>query len=402
MKVLANPQGRYFFSSVSHKLVKKDLFPEQLALTQVAQGGNSGDCYLLASILAILALPEGESHLRSVMVDKGSSVEVSLFDDYGQIKVLNIEKSLPSTSGLLARSFLWVAMLEKAYVVLKGGDYNKVLEKGHPHSALKALLGGYTENLALPYQTQSPLSQLVKRPIHGCNGQDIYTLMFLLRPYDPNATQSNIIEHVFHNEAHLLPCWWDFVSSHQHAWLKLLNAHHPLKRNHVFDLLNKLCKEQDQAVLAVKRWLQDYQVLGSDNAYDREHLNLYERLKQTLIEQRPMVVSPKPNPPQGITPCHSYAVIGLKDSRVSERKFVTLRNPHHEQRPWLSKLFFDGGRSATEVIEQGKVALKFSSSKASTFDMELNDFCKAFQYVDVGTALQTSRQYIARQGSKGP
>ncbi|WP_019218299.1 hypothetical protein [Legionella tunisiensis] len=55
---------------------KEVFYPKELSITHVAQGVRSGDCDFLSVINAILALPDGESYIRNLLIEKDGVVYV--------------------------------------------------------------------------------------------------------------------------------------------------------------------------------------------------------------------------------------------------------------------------------------------------------------------------------------
>lgn len=388
----ANPTGRYFFFAVDHEKTGAQLYPEKLSVTQVAQGGYSGDCYFLSVINAIIALPSGEQYIREAMIEQNEKIYVRYFkDDNPQWQV--IEKSLPTTNGILSEGECWVRFLEKAYVAFRGGNYNKTLASGDSRMALKAFLGGNTESIPLSQQSRFTPFELYKKIIFGCNGQDIYSFIFLLRPHDKSATTQKLVQYIFANNNELLETWWQWVKQHQKGFIALLKANTFLTKTMFLTYLYHLARSSKNpplpAIQAVEQWLNTYAILPDENHYSADEVELFTVLKKAYESQRPIICIPKEEPPEGIIMKHAYALIGIVESEWSHRKFLILRNPHHENRNWFSHLFLYGGRHAEEKhnTKNGKTQLVISPVHHSTFTMELRDFSHAFAYIDCGRSL---------------
>ncbi|KTC92392.1 C2 family cysteine protease [Fluoribacter dumoffii] len=390
LKTSPNPKGVYGFFSIHHEKSVAPLYPQRLSIAHVAQGALSGDCYLLSVINAILALPKGEHYFRKIMIDKNNKIYVRFFKD-DEPQWLVMEKSLPKYWGILSSGKIWVRFLEKAYITFMGGNYNKILNSGDSRKVLKALLGGFSEPIPLPKQANCPLAQLHKKIIYGCNGKDIYSLIFLLRPYDKLASVTNMVESIFAGEQTLLEGWWNWVRLHQHQLAHLLEEHVFLTKETFIHFIQQLADTSIdpplRAIGAVFQWLQQYKILPGENEYSYDEMNLFLSLKKAQEEQKPIVCSSREDPPEGITMWHTYALLDVKESHLSYRKFITLRNPHHENRNWLSHYLFYGGRYSMEREVNGKVELVILPVKESTFTMELRDFAQAFAYIDCGRSL---------------
>lgn len=389
-EVSPNPQGTNLFFTVQHKNNFAPLYPKKLSIAHVAQGAMSGDCYLLSVINAILALPNGEQYIREAMIDKNNKIYVRFFKD-DKPQWLIIEKSLPTSWGILSSGKIWVRFLEKAYVTFMGGNYNKTLTSGDSRTALKAFLGGFTESIPIPQQAQSPLAQLYKKVIYGCNGKDIYSLIFLLRPHDKLASITNMLQYIFADQQTLLHEWWNWVHLNQ-KYIEQLLEENPFLTKEAFiyfleQRMHHSIAPPVTAISAVTRWLHRYAILPGENEYSYDEVDLFLSLKKAHTEQKPIVCSPKEDPPEGITMQHTYALIDTMESKLTHRKFVILRNPHHENRHWFSHYLFYGGRYSIEQEENGQIQLITLPVRRSTFTMELRDFAHAFAYVDCGRSL---------------
>ncbi|WP_454782629.1 C2 family cysteine protease [Legionella sp. WA2022007384] len=399
----ANPQGEYSFFTVQHKKNLTPLYPKRLSISHIAQGARSGDCYLLSVINAIIALPNGEQYIRDAMIEHKNKIHVRFFKD-DEPQWLILEKSLPTSWGILSSGPNWVRFLEKAYVTFMGGNYNKTLTSGDSRNALKAFLGGFNDSIATPKQAEGSLSELYKQVIYGCNGKDIYSLIFLLRPYDKLASISNMCQYIFDNQPALLNVWWNWVHLQQKHFEQLLKNHLFLTKKifiaFIRERMENSINPPVKAIEAVEQWLDKYAILPEDNKYSYDEEQLFLSIKSAHQEQKPIVCSPKENPPEGITMQHTYALIGIKESKISHRKFVILRNPHHENRNWFSHYFFYGGRHSIEQQENGTTNLTISPVERSTFTMELRDFAHAFAYIDSGRSLLDKQ--LLKQQEKNP
>ncbi|KTD82572.1 C2 family cysteine protease [Legionella waltersii] len=393
-KHLKDPVGKYSGKPVVHKRDTTPLYPDKLTSSQISQGGRTGDCFLLSTINSVLALPEGEKFIRKHMVEKDDKIHVLFYDDYRKPQWITIDKTLPTSSGLLSSGPTWVRYLEKAYTAFKTGDYNKALEGGKSSKALETFIGGSSESLSLPYQSQNKLKDLYKKNICGCSGTDVYALIFLLRPFDKSASKDNMVKHIFKGNEQLLSAWWTWVKQNKSGWEQLLNTH-PLTIEKFEAHIHKMEKKHaatcpKEAIQAVVGWLNTNKILPSRNSYSDDEERLFSEMKTAIVNQEPLVTDPKPNPPSGIIMEHSYAIVGVRENPETHRKFVVLRNPYPENRSWFSHLFLSGGRHSTEKIDPktGQSKLSISSTKSSTFEMELRDFTQAFAYVDKGGSLE--------------
>ncbi|KTC97860.1 C2 family cysteine protease [Legionella erythra] len=394
-----NPVGELGCFAITHTPYEGALFPDTLKLSDIEQGGRTGDCYFLSVLCAILALPDGEKLIRQQMIEKDGQIHV-LFFRHEQPEWVVIEKSLPKSTGLLSSGPVWVRFLEKAYVVLNGGNYN-VLSSGDCRKVLRAFLGDTAMAIATSLQSRKPLAELYQSAIEGCSGKDVYALIFLLRPYDAKTSIDNINEHVFNGNKTQLKAWLDWIARNRDKWQQLLNKQPILYEETLIDFLEKEKRTSDnppvEAINAVKTWLVNRRILPCKAHYSQDELGLYDELKQALENQNPVVASPGSNPPSGIIMEHTYAVLSVRESQLSHRKFVTLRNPYAENRSWLFKLFLAGGRQAREWQDPktGTIELRIDKTQQSTFEMELHDFAHAFLHIDKGQSLKTAYELQA-------
>ncbi|KTD43125.1 C2 family cysteine protease [Legionella parisiensis] len=394
-KHIKDPTGKFGGKQVTHKTDTTPLFPDKLEVRQIVQGGQSGDCYLLSAINSILALPGGENFIRQRMVEKDGEIHVLLFDNSYKPHWIAIDKSLPTLSGVLSSGATWVRYLEKAYTAFHTGDYNQTLKSGKSTQALQTFIGRPPDSLPLPYQSRNTLANLYTKSIAGCSGQDIYTLIFLLRPTNP-ATMQNMVKHVFNGEGALLADWWAWVKPHKKDWEKLLKSH-PLTIEAFETHLNKMEQSNPEtcpkeAMRAVVAWMNTNKILPSRKSYGYEEELLFSELKNAIENDQPVVADPKNTPSKGIIPEHTYAIVGVRENPETGKKFVVLRNPFSENRSLISHFFLSGGRHTSEHIDPktGESKLKFSTTKSSTFEMELRDFTESFAYVDKGTSLRNA------------
>jgi hypothetical protein len=219
-----------------------------------------------------------------------------------------------------------------------------------------------------------------------------------LRPGDPLVSIKNILHYVFAQQNKLLDAWWHWVVVNKEDFVQLLQKTPFITKERFITFINELAYKSRnppvKAIAAVKEWLHLHSILPGEEEYSYDELALFHELKQAYTEQRPVICSSKEEPPQGITMRHTYALIGIKESKLSHRKFVILRNPHHENRYWLLHYLCYGGRHATEYLgEGGKAELIISPVSQSTFSMELRDFAHAFAYIDCGRSLQDEKLF---------
>jgi Ca2+-binding RTX toxin-like protein len=148
---LADPTCDAAKSSYSNNnlLGSKPLFgPNGPQINDIRQG-NLGDCYYLATIASIAkANPD---RIRETIVDMGDhTFAVRYFDSYGNEQYFRVDDDVPLNSnggmyyaGLGQSGSLWVAMMEKAFVVEESGYYGKAgYQEGYGNVS-----GGFSEDV---------------------------------------------------------------------------------------------------------------------------------------------------------------------------------------------------------------------------------------------------------------
>lgn len=202
-----------------------------------------------------------------------------------------------------------------------------------------------------------------------------------------------LIDHVFDGDETSLNNWWMWVKTHKKDWEKLL-THNPLTMEKFLAHWDKMQfnqKEQcpKEAIQKIISWVQRNKILPSENNYSYEEERLFDDIKNAIQSQEPLTTDSKASPSRGITPGHSYAIIGIRENPETNKKFVVLRNPFPEARSFFSHFLLAGGRHTTEKIDPktGEMRLSINTTKSSTFEMELRDFTQTFQYLDKGNDL---------------
>ncbi|SRR5579885_341186 len=389
-----NPEGTSMFRSINHVMINEDVFAGDPSIHDIKQGGFTGDCYLLAALAAIVALPDGNKIIRSMIKDMGDHVIVRFFDDYRKPHFLAVEKSVPTNFGILSSGALWVKLIEKAYAMFRGGKYS-VLDKGHTEKVIEALTGAtnysnFEGYCSFPVQARSPLSTMNTY----IDGNGIYAFHELMRLSDqtPKNIQERIYELVFNKDKQLFNLWKAWIKNKRVAWKEVITHQHPVCLHHFTEFLKQhpVEVEVESAVKQVKDWVTNNHILPGpkfSHHYSYDALELFVNLKKRLENNYPVSVSSgeKVEQPDGIIPLHAYAVVGVEDNAETRRKYVLVRNPYGEDRPFLSKLLLKGSRSSIDVKSKHDETgweVKVQTSNSSTSRMELSDFCEAFQYID--------------------
>ncbi|VVC75316.1 hypothetical protein AQUSIP_06050 [Aquicella siphonis] len=392
-----DPEGKSLLRPITHTKISQDLFLHPPCFQDINQGGLTGDCYLLASLLAILALPQGAASIQSMMKDEGGTVVVRLFDDYHKPRFMRLEKSVPHHFGILNSGALWVKLMEKAYAAFHGGRYS-ILEKGFSHTAMAALAGASNQYFlegycSFPFQSAKSLASL--RDYVDGNGVYLLNELMRLTPSTPRAIQKRMSQQVFQDNLNLFQQWMQWIQGKQDIWMKLIQRCHPVCKQDVREFFSScaISVEAEEAVGKVKAWLEKEKVLSGPaltGEYSREELDLFTAIQKRLRQNCPMTVSTDEDFKEGLLPRHTYAVTGCEENAETHRKYIFVQNPHGASRSFLSKMFISGGRTSEDVLQSGAVrqwVVKIKSTDQSVSRMELSDFCQAFAFIDAFSAV---------------
>ena len=383
-----NPSGVSFFRKIKHQQVHQPLFTKTPAISDISQGGNTGDCFLLASILAILALPNGDESIRSMMQDNDTHVIVRLFDDYQKPHHLRIEKSVPSSLGVLNKGALWVKMLEKAYAVFHQNDY-RALSEGLPEFAIKSLTGAVNHHSLngycnLPFQSRNKLISLT----HHVDGNGIFLFNEVMRLDNatPEKIQNRILREIFNNRSSDYDLWQQWIKRKQHQWKELLKHTHPVLISHIKSfMLEYEDSHHYSATQIVMNWVINQHILSGEplsGEYNIEELALFDNMQNRFINQHPMTISTSSDCKNGLLPHHTYAVVGIENNPVTYKKYIHVCNPIQPNQHAISKLFIPGGRKSVDIQKDNRWTTQIQPSKEPLVRMELSDFCSSFAYID--------------------
>lgn len=153
------PQGEISIiekKAVKHSEDKRDLFSSPPVLADVKQGAI-GNCYFMATLMALINMPGGPAWIMEHMIDNGDgTVTVKLYDQSGKPHEITVEKSLRDDHGSFliwgsrfpqrSQGALWVGILEKAFTAFScHGNYILLGNGGEPIRVLEILTGKRAE-----------------------------------------------------------------------------------------------------------------------------------------------------------------------------------------------------------------------------------------------------------------
>lgn len=371
------------------------LFPEgSPSLADINQRGI-GNCYFLSAMAMIIAKPNGQQIIRD-MIKEGPAhdqVTVRFFDDKGEAFHVKIDKSIRLNPVKRAGGPLWIILLEKAYTqTFLEGDYNKLNEGGYIGQAVSQLIGD------LP----------ITRYVHDANPAEVYILASAF-----NHRNSDIFKSHLHLADHEYATWWDFVTKHdlEKKWNSIIKKQGmriddkqfrvEVDSNHLhtlrFEDFNELVSSEKDITEAQKQVLTKILSYArvvlpgkrGTGQYTAEEKDIYNSIKENLddhflvgasthtkIKDRSRAanglfknpLSQGEDENKGLVGGHAYAVLGCYER--NGRRFIKLKNP------WNLPM----GRTYSE--KESKV-LSAESTRSREFDMELSDFCKRIDYIDV-------------------
>jgi hypothetical protein len=367
-----------------HAAVKEPLFPHEPKIEDIQQG-QIGDCFLLASLVAIVSRPWGPDWILGMMKDLGTGrVAIRLYHE-GAASYYTVEKSVVYTlkKGVTLHSTgpLWVQIVEKAYTAYaKGGTvpaaYAELDQGGHGNEALAVLLGGGSGSI----------------PIDA--GNDLLIRLFSVNPTSPEE------EVLFFREAlpklidRIMACnkqgtpvlveWMDWVQTRKINTVRFEDAE-PFFASRAAGYGASL--KQD-----ILEWLDTQRMLPGKRGtgrYSAAQIKVYEAILSRIANGQSVSVSTRDEVgrvdffghsagepvSKGLAGRHGYAVLGCRRDVETGLRWIKLRNP------WGAV-----GR-AYEPSAKHQGALSAVATKSGTFEIELSDFTKRFTNIYHGRRL---------------
>lgn len=326
--------------------------------------GEIGDCYLLASINAILRMPEGPDLIQSIMKDNGNGTITVRFYKAGRFQYISIGKSIvkeykAKTLGirhgtgkvLHSQGALWVSLLEKAYAAFmrtasQGPNPSyKDLEKGSGEEAMQAIVGGTGVSAAA---SVSEIDEL--RQIYLCLTEELSSGNKMMRiPKLKSDTVARITGSVFEgvdNANQHADNWFNWNTAEKRGAL-IEAARNPLSVEKFRELITKIGDGLDPVTrkLAVI-WVEAHGAemwsgeVGSAQ-YTPDQINQFMKIQRLLATQRAVTTgTPSTLKGQvtgvghsggeakvsGLAAEHEYSIMDTKIDSVG-RRYLLLRNP---------------------------------------------------------------------------
>ena len=417
---VADPSTAGLKGTLTHRAQDVPLFTTRPAVSDIRQQ-HIGDCWFLSALGAILAFDTGWEVIQSIMRDYGDgTVAVRLYDDGLRERYVRMDKSLVTTTeaGTHYHSLggLWVAVLEKAasyfefdsgggtYAFNPGGaSYQKNLDFGNSHFALKMILGVPTRSTLIDFDA------IWYEPV-------LPTLDGLLK----RRAATPLLDEIFGQAAPERASYTAWITAHQVAvalaWEREKSVRRPngapqksLRYEDLEDFLNKNRHDgvfaktalSTGAVEAIMRWIGKKKLLPRKRGaaaipgqlYSTAQLALLSAIDTAFREKRPVcLATPKyvgtltgrghsagEEISKGLAGNHAYAVLGTEHDEHG-RWYVTLANPWGNT--GRSYTFHPQGTRTTPA-PSGLGSLFGHQAKSyqvreGTFSLELNDVAKRF------------------------
>ncbi|MCU1498153.1 MAG: hypothetical protein JWM47_2106 [Acidimicrobiales bacterium] len=135
----------------------KPLYENGAKPGDVMQGG-AGDCWMLASLAAIVRTPGGEEYIKSLIHDNGDGTYTVTFEDGQKVTVNGQSDDLSSHTG----GDKWVLILENAFAKKHGGLAGDYMDGNWPEVALKELGLENVRNKMVTDMSDAELSALLR------------------------------------------------------------------------------------------------------------------------------------------------------------------------------------------------------------------------------------------------
>lgn len=388
MPATANNPAKQFPNTVQRLIAKAghfhksgDLFTGPPTVADVRQA-MIGDCFLLASVAAILAQPNGSDYILDMMRDQGDGTVVIRFSDGVNPQLVRVQKSVLGP-GLHNRGALWLQILEKGYASFKG-SYRLLATGASPNIALSALLGRDEFTIEFAERGRSPDRALLDRCMTH-------------RPGLPPGMQAQIKNGVLDGSDVHWNNWSTWLQANAIAtkWPAMVASKIMVRLEHFEAFMDEYAGALDRTTRdQVVRWVYLNQVLPGKRGtgvYTAAEMRLYTNVQQALANRRPVALS-TPNTftkidgspvktsgvghsagegkYKGLAAKHAYAVIRCEPRGIL--RGIVVRNP------WGKRGY---GRAYTGDTPGGMSAR--TTSEAESW-LELSDVSKFFSDVDIG------------------
>ncbi len=341
-----------------------------------------GDCFFLASVASILALPGGSDRILDMMRDLGDGSVVVRFYQNDVPTYVRISKSVLGAF-LHNRGSLWLQILEKAYASFKGSGYGS-LNGGSANSVFSAFLGNSSIAIAFAEQGNSADRDLLQRCMTS-----------------PEVVKQQLIIKVFKGSQKQWDNWRSWLRSGRipQRWVDFIALKVMVRLEHFMDFIeqNKAGLNSDTRI-AIEYWVTANAVLPGKRGtgvYTKAELETYDEIEAALKANLPVAIATpdqfttKNDTPlrqgsgfsageakyKGLVAKHYYSVVRC-EVRGNLKGFV-IRNPWGESA--LGILSY--GRSYTQ---NDRGTLSAHKNAEAEFWIDLSDLSKYFIDVRLG------------------
>lgn len=415
----ANPgsRGNFGKNTAHYTKVGGSLFPAMPTLGDIKQQ-ELADCYVLGSVLSILARPGGDEVIEGMMRDRGTDVVVRLYDKQNTAHYVSIEKSIRKNSNKHNGGAIWASLLEKAYAaasfVEEGKKFAEDGKRAKDDAPLvtgwaKLSFGGTDDAMQVLLGQAAKKDGILDNLISGVgsSGTVFSSLFYAEKTHKMHeSVRATIRDQIFGGNGGLLDRFLQWRTDHvEQSWRTLLEAHgdvvadkkpttptptRSMRLDDFYAFLTKHALAQEVAA-PIMDFAEKNQLLPGrrgTGAYSTSQLASFKRIKDALASRYPVALSSKESVGtlitrkgksggesivKGLAANHAYAVISIKEDLAEpRRKWIRVRNPWGET-----------GRGYQESKTTPNV-LKAVEITAGEFDLELSDLSKRFASFTIG------------------
>jgi hypothetical protein len=405
---IKNPEMILNFNCEHFRRVEDDLFPNKNSpsFDEIIQS-RIPDCFLLAVIQSIIALPGGKSFIRGLMrQNEDGSTTVRLFDPVTLLpEYIRVENSIIIDEGgeLNRHKALWIHIIEKAYAA-RGKRSGKQVdasfssvfsEGGELNIAFRSLLGLKAKDFHLKpsfwdiekflkekkfypellyfLENQIPMPSIINY-IGASLSQKEISAIYATFNVDTDQTEENDLA---------VQKYVDLINFHQK---------HPEAYNAA--LKNKTTKEIAKLNPRIAATLDEIFIKhrafsGCYTSYQKE---VYENIATEIAQKKSLSAGTTDNLPEnllGLVGPHAYTILDTFDKEVQIKSengeiktitahFIKLRNPWGEK---VNSRQNPRGRGYKQHVKH--LDIRAEAIDAPEFNIELSEFCKYFSHYSV-------------------
>ncbi len=415
---LDDPSQYLDYTIEQYQQSNSPLFSEGSPSIEDVRQARVPDCFLLASLAAILREPDGVSYIRSMLRqnDDGTTT-VRLFNPKTLEPVyIRVENSyiVDQKGSLNNHTALWVDIIEKAAASVPeffgntNASMSGALKGGSESLALKVLTGCNSKEHYINYDKffawdignffASELEQLevlsqqkkLMQELGGLenqSGTDVIITEML-------SARIRVFEEIFGEDAEKICLQLiDFYSENKDAWEKIYNEH-GTSQQRLEEIIKHFSQDEknEQAVDILKKLFTYYHEdvekdIRRDNQelfsgiYSPEELQVFNDIKNKLAQGESLTAGTPHRYDEkvpGLRATHAYTIVGVvetlrpvdKDGEdvIRPIKMIRIRNPWG----FTGRIYLPNMENPNQIeIKEERIA--------GTFDLELKDFCRYYE-----------------------